>query len=991
MVGRVSSPRFVGRREELETLRAAVARAGDGVGSAVLIGAEAGMGKSRLIAELTAIAREAGATVLTGECLPQGEVPYAPIAAALRSLVRERGADTVATLAGAAREELAQLLPELGATGEVAHRTASEGSQGRLFEQLLGVLVAAAREAPVALVVEDLHWADRSTRDFLTFLVRGARREPLALIASYRSDELQRSDQFRPFILELERSGQAMRVELRRFSRSETREQIAAILGRPPEPALVDRLLERSEGNPFFTEELLASASAPGAALPESLRQALLLRVESHPEQVKAVLRIVAVAGRTIDHALLELVAGLSRDELLAALREAVEGYVLVHDPGSTGYSFRHALLREAVYADLLPGERGTLHVMLARALEERPELAGSKATAAAEPAFHWYAAGELSEALPASINAGVAAESVHALGEALLHYERALKIWDAAAPAARELALDRIDVIRRAADAASLTGATARAIALAHQLLEEVDPIDASRAARGHERLGRYLWLSGRGVDALPEYGRAVELMPADPPSEERAYVLATEAQVLMLVNRNEESASRCEEALRIARLVDAAGVEAHVLNTMCANFSGVGDPERGAEAAAQARSIARGLGLAEEVGRSYINGSDALDQAGRVEESIALASEGIQVSIDSGADLQIGDFLRAEIAGRMLRTGRWSEADALLEELLDRELTGITASMAYTYLGHLCAERGELDLAARALERDAELSIRAGGSMWVGPLGEGQATLELWAGRPEDAARTVFESLDAIADAGEESLFFISRLYELGARACADLAARALGDEHVRQREAARADQLLERLDRLIAQLTGKAPPRVQASREACAAELARIRDTSDPSLWETTQRLWDACGDRYQAAYARWRRAEALLTGGGDLRDAGALVREAHAVASELSARPLRDELEALARRARLGLTEQHPSEATGNTPLLQLDLTPRELEVLALLADGMTNREIAAELFISNKTASVHVSRILGKLSVPNRAAAAAAAQRLGVSR
>jgi DNA-binding CsgD family transcriptional regulator len=233
-------------------------------------------------------------------------------------------------------------------------------------------------------------------------------------------------------------------------------------------------------------------------------------------------------------------------------------------------------------------------------------------------------------------------------------------------------------------------------------------------------------------------------------------------------------------------------------------------------------------------------------------------------------------------------------------------------------------------------------------------------------------------------------EHVFFTARLYELGARACAELAARAPGDTRTIEEQAATAHKLLERLDGLIAQLTGMTPPLVRANRAACAAEASRIGGAGDAALWADARRGWETCQHRYNAAYARWREAEALLASGGDRADAETLVRDAHAVADELSARPLREELEALARRAHIDLG-QHPPVAQPTAALERLELTPRELDVLPLLAVGQTNREIAAELFISRKTASVHVSRILAKLSVPNRAAAAAAAHRLGVTR
>src|SRR4051812_5576565 len=427
MASRVASPEFVGRRSELAELEAALARAGAAEPAVVLVGGESGVGKTRLVAELIARAVANGTRVLTGDCVALGdaELPYAPIIAALGDIERSE----VEEIVGAAASGLARLLPQLGNDDGAA--TSGSLAQGRLFELLLGLTGGLARESgPVLLVVEDLHWADRSTRDFMAFLIRNARRQRIALVATYRTDELHRRHPLRAFLAEAERAPAVTRLALERFTREELRTQIAGILGRRPNAELVEDVFARAEGNPFFTEELVA-ACGPGQRLPENVRDTLMVRIEALSADAQAVLRVAAAAGPRVRHQLLDRASGLPPDTLLGGLREAVAHHILVQDPASDAYAFRHALLREALLDDLLPGERGPLHGALARALAYDPSLSASGRGVAAELAFHWAAAHDLPAAFAASCEAGAEAEQLAAFAEANAHYERAADLWD--------------------------------------------------------------------------------------------------------------------------------------------------------------------------------------------------------------------------------------------------------------------------------------------------------------------------------------------------------------------------------------------------------------------------------------------------------------------------------------------------------------------------------------------------------------------------------
>jgi hypothetical protein len=410
---------FVGRRQELGRLNAALARAADGQPAVVLIGGEAGVGKTRLVAEFAERAGAAGVRVLAGGCVRLGEdaLPYVPFSEALRGLVRSLDPPAVDALVGEGRAELARLVPDLGAPEPAAQlRGSGDWTQARLFALVLGLLERLAGMAPLVLVVEDLHWADQSSLQLLSFLVHGLPQAPVVLVVTYRSDEPPGRHRLPPLLAELDRAASVERLELRRFDRAELGVLLAGVLGQPPEPNLLDEVFARSEGNPFFAEELLAGG-APGGrpALSATLKDLLLARVEVLPGPAREVARVAAAAGRRVRDRLLGAACSLKELALLATLRELVAGQVLVADAAGDGYAFRHALLQEVIDADLLPGERRRLHGILARTLAAHPELAGgTPAERAAELAVHWYASGELTRALPAAVDAGMAA--MHAL-----------------------------------------------------------------------------------------------------------------------------------------------------------------------------------------------------------------------------------------------------------------------------------------------------------------------------------------------------------------------------------------------------------------------------------------------------------------------------------------------------------------------------------------------------------------------------------------------
>ncbi len=994
---RVSSPVFVGRSGELDRLWDAFEEAAAGRPATRLVAGEAGIGKTRLVGELMTRARDAGARVLVGDCLRLGEtgLPYAPFVAALRRALRPLRGHELDQLIGPGRAELAHLLPDLGpaAPRPLPRPDASvsaAAAQARLFEIVFAILRRLAEERPLLLVLEDVHWADSSTRDLFRFLVRTAREGRFLFVATYRTDELHRRHPLPPVIAELSRLPHVDQVEVAAFDEGELGQQLAAITGEPAAPEVTEALLTRSGGNPFFAEELIAAGEV-GLALPRSLRDTLIDRVRQRSEAAQAILRVIAVAGGRVDHRLLAAVSGVPPADLADALRETVEHHVL--EPTSPGempaYHFRHALLQEAVYEDLLPSERTQLHADIARAIEEHAELRREDPSgAAAQLAHHWHMAHELDRALVAAIAAGRAAAAGYAFTEADVLLERALELWPKVPPDALPADVSRHDVLVEAAEAAAQAGDPRRSIDLVRSALADSDPVsEPMRAGELHHRMAWYLNEAGDWQAGSREMERAVELIPIDPPSHERARVLSDLSHSLMVRGRFTDSLAIGEAALAISRAVGARIAEARALNAIGLDIACRSDLERAIPMLRDGYERAVTLRDPQGVFLTCVGLGWALDEAGYHERSLELAHATLDRLNELGAAARYGGQLASKAGRAMFELGQWDEAQSLIDDTLAGGPTRYAVRWLLSNRVRLNIHRGQLDTARRDLRAYEALGERV-----VGPdpdlMGSRQAELAVQDGQPTVARELVRELLERLAepdiDTDGRSLMIIGLWAELEEAESAQAARDPERLEAARDR-ARELGRLMSIHAVRVAEIAARPAPTIIADSALAEALVASVVGEPDVELWDRAVAAHRAVTRPFPLARALAAAAVAYLAQRRK-NEAAAALAEAHEIAARLGADPLRTRIEALARRGRVSLAGVASADATAD----RFGLTPREREVLALLAAGRSNRQIGDELYMAESTAGVHVGNILAKLGVTRRAEAAVIAHRIGLA-
>ena len=988
--GAPASGPLVGRDVQMDVLVRLLDDVAAGRPGVVVLEGEAGIGKTRLARETAETAAARGFQVLWGTCVHFGssQVPYAALTGAVRRWSRGR-TDDRATAAGRA------LLHLMAGTASQADTV----TIGRVLQAADDLVDELNRVAPTLWVVDDLHWSDVTSRDVLAYVIAGLHAQRLGLVLLVRAEERTEGHPLNEWLADLRRDPAVRDLVVGRLSAEETEEQVAALCGTPPTFDLVSHIHRRTDGNPYFTELFVKGLSpdldGPPARTPHGLLDAVAARWHSLPEPSRDVARVLAVGGRPRVVELLERVcaeAGLRVGPLEDAVRDGVRGGVLTFSDEVVW--FRHPLL-----PDVLAKESGIINVAAIHAAyaDVLKEADTGDTLTAADIALHEEQAGREPEAFAWSLEAADRAALVSARSERWSALDRACRLWSCQSLGAETDRAGHVELLRRTAEAARLAGEVAGAV---DRLEEAIALVDADRDPLLASEL-LVMWCARRwdatpGIAYMrPELFRAVEMAERVPGSPQHALAVAE-----LAIGRVWDFEAQAE---------DRFGADAPVVPGRFLAHQAVEMAERTGDARAMARSLCalaiaeyhmpetdpvdrvqRAFDLAEAAGDTITMAFAAvywqhhLIREGRYEEQIELALWLADALAEAGDPIMSG-FMTVGAAGSLFDLGDWPRSEPLLRTALTSNLRGIASGGASSVAAHLATRRGRVGSARRYLDRLEQ--VMDPGFMG-GPIALPHVEYHLLVGNPAAA----LDHLRARHDAGGWRDHSGDMHAALVAAAAADLAQQA---RDRRDPEAVRhAYQELAQLTALFRSHEGEFaaasddPRRNRGWTARCPAETARCHATDDEAdAWRHAQEVYREIGFPWEEAYCGWRLARALIRLDAPRKDVRDALRAAYPVAERLGATPLVTEIEAVARAAhvRLDLVEDLPADLPD-----QGLLSERERQVLELVIAGRTNSEIAATLFISEKTAGAHVSNILRKTQTRNRVEAAAWGQRLAAA-
>ena len=943
-MGRMRAPiagrTLFGRQAESEVLSEALADVRAGIARAVVVSGEAGMGKTRLLAEFRQ-SLGPDTLVLSAACVDLGPfgVPFGPIREILRQLAAVVDIEQLVIAAGTGRPALVALLPEL-VSGD-------ERSDEPAHETVVSLLRVFSHDRPIVLVLDDAQWADAATLSVLRYLLKTLTTERVLVVVAYRTEDTGRTHPLRQALAELDQARAVSRMELRGLDDPAILSLLTELRGSEPDRENFDRIARRSQGVPFFIEELVGLGSE---SIPDSLRDVLLARYNRVDPDVQVLLRTLAVGGVRVSHDVLrEVLGGIEID---AAARAAIEVTLLL--PADDGYAFRHALVREAVLQELLPGERRRLHERYAAVLS----AAGA---AASETSYHWLAAGDLAQALVSSVEAFDQAVSGRAYASAVQLGERVVELWERVPDAEERAGRDRGTLIDQLAAAAVDSGDRRRGMAWIDEAISAVDPLDR-RTLVGFLRTKANLMCEEGVPGAEDVFVTALDVLGDDDDLVLRARVQLNLSGRYHLTGRVDESRAMLALAHDTAVRSGDDEVISSALLRLGWEAMEDGDIERGKGLLEESHAHA---GDGEALLLHGTNATDNYVQIGDYRAALAVADPAILRARELGLERSWGGILSNSVDA-LLALGLWEEADARGERVLAVGASGCSIAMQHQRRIVMANWRDDTPGAAAIAQDHGDLLDRfsAHGDLQdVLPYALALGELAFFEG---DLDKAWMHASAAWSPTHEGATSYDLPLLALAARIVGELrrAGRPIPDGAIASIDAVFAHStawpIVPRWHALVdAELSGA---------DGAGAEIA---------AWgAAAETLMDESMPAHLGAYAWWRRGQAELAVGDRVAAARSL-RTAEERANRIGA-------SWVSRRAR----ELLQTAALGERPRGHQDrLTARERQVLDLVAEGLTNREISERLSISGKTTSTHVSAILRKLGATTRTQAAVMAERV----
>ncbi len=964
---------LIGRTEELAQLSDVADRAVEDVAQMVLLSGDAGIGKSRLVGEFAARLEQSGWSTHLGHCIEFADrpLPFGPIVTILRSLLVD-GPGDVRHMIGHHRADLRTLLPELGGDGTAGASFA--GDVDRLFDAIATTLAKAARDRPIAVVVEDIHWADSATRDLLAWLVHSLGRADILLVATERTGAVARTHPLRTWLAEQRRVPNVTSILLRGLSRPELEEQAWGILGHRPDTPLVEDLVERTGGNPYFARELLIAHRDGIDSLPSSLAEFLTSRIERLADDERTVLRATAVAGGGVTHSM--LAAMLPELAIDGIVRNLFDASVLVRD--GSAYTFWHALLRTAILDDLLPFEAADLHRRAAEAIDADPSR-GSSPSDLANLALHWGNAGDPERSLVTAVEAAAASAAVAAYETAAEMALQALRAWTAVDDPVELTGHRRDQLLLRAAEWLSNCYRSAEAADLiAEALAGWAASLPASRRALVLAQVAPTLFHLGRPIEAAELLAEAEQLI-GDEVSPESAQVHHRVSKQAILDGQLRPALEAADRAIAIAEAEGPAVVLVEALTTRALIIGITQELEAGVALAREARRLALAEGLVSQVANTYRTEMLIFNfRHGRTQSCLDASAQGLEY-----ADRHCGPRWRAEFTLDLcygyIEAGRLDDARPLLDELLTSRLDDLRRLTVLQVAGLHALSTGSLETAATFLADATRIADQYQSAQETGyqnrllaelarrrlRLDEARERID-WALKLQLASDNVTYTRDSIV----EKVRIV--------KACV-----ALGMDGV--------DGMLAEAAELVDTFDGPGEANT-AFRSLMELELASIHDPIDPEAATKTIGLLESCGFGYEAALVRLLLIDGLIASGTHRSRLERETVELAEIATSCGMSWIAERVASLAKVARLKVDAEHktaPATQSTNRVAYPHGLTEREVDVLSLLAEGLTNKAIGQRLYVSPRTVSTHVSNLLAKLGVTNRGEAAAAYHRLGI--